>query len=212
MNRDSFVFRRSFYEALQLMPKEVQVEVYVAIVEYALNGIEPDNLSDLAQGMFILVRADIDSTFTRQNNGKKGASYGKLGGRPKNTEAKPAKVEKPAEVQKPAEMQKAPAPVYSLTLEQEIDYLRDDKLWNEPVCMKFRITADELDARLGEFLLQNQSERDGKPHTNINDAKRHFCSWMRKAYPISQRKTEPADDELPPPSYEFNGGFGGQDI
>lgn len=47
-------------------------------------------------------------------------------------------------------------------------------------------------------------------YDNINDAKRHFCSWMRKAY---TSHAEPEDaQELPPPSYEFNGGFGGQDV
>ena len=64
--------------------------------------------------------------------------------------------------------------------------------------------------RLASFLNHCRCEYEGKPHDNINDAKRHFCSWMRKAY---TSHTEPEDaQELPPPSYEFNGGFGGQDV
>lgn len=41
MARDSFVFYRSFFEAIKRMPPDVQTEVYPAIVEYALDGKEP---------------------------------------------------------------------------------------------------------------------------------------------------------------------------
>jgi hypothetical protein len=198
MERDSFVFYRSFYEALRLMPKEVQTEVYPAIVEYALNGREPEELSDIARAVFILVRPNIDSSVSRISNGKKGAPYGKLGGRP----AKKQETAVPTKEQ------------YTLTLEQEIDVLRNDSQWSEPVCMKFGVSADKLKEHLADFFLHCQSECDGKAHTGINDAKRHFCSWMRKAHPVStsQHKAQAADNELPPPSYEFNGGFGGQDV
>lgn len=50
MARDSFVFYRSFFEAIKRMPIEVQTEVYPALIEYALDGNEPKGLSDIAQG------------------------------------------------------------------------------------------------------------------------------------------------------------------
>ena len=38
MDRESFIFYRSFYEAIKCMPQDVQAEIYPAICEYALFG------------------------------------------------------------------------------------------------------------------------------------------------------------------------------
>ena len=35
MDRESFIFYRSFYEAIKCMPQDVQAEIYPAICEYA---------------------------------------------------------------------------------------------------------------------------------------------------------------------------------
>ena len=182
------------------MPSEVQAEIYPAIVEYALNGKEPKGLSDIAKGVFILIKPVMDANNARSEGGKKGKKFGKLGGRPaKNRAVSSAISDKPNVT-----------PGYTLTLEQEIEEMRADRSWNEPVCMQFHIREDELGKRLDSFLNHCRCEYEGKPHDNINDAKRHFCSWMRKAY---TSHAEPEDaQELPPPSYEFNGGFGGQDV
>lgn len=37
--RDSFVFYRSFYDAIKDLPRDVQGEIYTAIMEYSLYGI-----------------------------------------------------------------------------------------------------------------------------------------------------------------------------
>jgi len=203
MARDSFVFFRSFFEAIKRMPPEVQTEVYPAIVEYALDGKEPKGLSDIAQGVFILVKPNIDASITRYENGKKCAQFGKLGGRP-------PKKGKAASSAKPKGEVPVPSSDYTLTLQQEVEQMKADRTWNEPVCMQFHISTDDFNKRLDAFLNHCQCEYEGKPHKDINDAKRHFMSWSRKAYPPVERAD--TDDELPPPSYEFNGGFGGQDI
>lgn len=197
MARDSFVFYRSFFEAISLMPPEVQAEVYPALVEYALNGKEPKGLTDIAKGVFILIKPNIDASITRYENGKKCAKYGKLGGRPTKERNTASSAELPSN------------PEYTLSFEEEIEQMRSDRSWNEPVCMKFHLSADDLSKRLSDFLTHCKSEYVGKSHSDINDAKRHFCSWMRKAYAPVEHDS---DAELPPPSYEFNGGFGGQDI
>lgn len=186
------------------MPAEVQAEVYPAIVEYALNGKEPKGLSDIARGVFLLVKPNIDASNTRYENGKKCAQYGKLGGRP-------PKKGKAASSAKGAPSKPKPSTTdYNLTLEQEIADMKGDRSWNEPVCMQFHLTPEELCSRMDAFLTHCRCEYEGKPHKDYADAKRHFCSWMRKKYP--QSETEKADDQLPPPSYDFNGGFGGQDV
>lgn len=201
MARDSFVFYRSFFEAIKRMPIEVQTEVYPALIEYALDGKEPKGLSDIAHGVFILVKPNIDASVARKENGKK---FGKLGGRPpkkgKAASSAKAKGEVPA-----------PPSDYTLTLQQEIEQMKADRTWNEPVCMQFHISTDDFNKRLDAFFNHCQCEYEGKPHKDINDAKRHFMSWSRKAYtPVDVEHD--SDAELPPPSYEFNGGFGGQDI
>ena len=65
MARDSFIFYRSFLEAIKCMPSEVQAEIYPAIVEYALNGKEPKGLSDIAKGVFILIKPVMDANNAR---------------------------------------------------------------------------------------------------------------------------------------------------
>lgn len=200
MARDGFIFYRSFLEAIKCMPSDVQAEIYPAIVEYALNGKEPKGLSDIAKGVFILIKPVMDANNARSEGGKKGKKFGKLGGRPAKDRAVSSAISDKPNV----------TPGYTLTLEQEIEEMRADRSWNEPVCMQFHIREDELGKRLDSFLNHCRCEYEGKPHDNINDAKRHFCSWMRKAY---TSHAEPEDaQELPPPSYEFNGGFGGQDV
>ena len=57
--RDSFVFYRSFFEAIGLQKKNVQAEIYNAIADYALNGTEP-NLPPEAMGIFLLIRPRTD--------------------------------------------------------------------------------------------------------------------------------------------------------
>ena len=151
------------------------------------------------RGGFILVKPNIDASIARKENGKK---FGKLGGRP-------PKKGKTASSAKSKSEAPTPPSDYSLSLEQEIEQMKTDHTWNEPVCMQFHISADELAKRLDTFHNHCKCENDGKAHSNINDAKRHFCSWMRKAYTQIEHDS---DTELPPPSYEFNGGFGGQDI
>ena len=89
--------------------------------------------------------------------------------------------------------------------------MKADRTWNEPVCMQFHISTDDFNKRLDAFLNHCQCEYDGKPHKGLGDAKRHFVSWSRKAYTPVENEHD-SDAELPPPSYEFNGGFGGQDV
>ncbi len=76
--RESFVFYRSFYEALKDLPADIQLELFSAVMEYALYGIQPDNLSPIARGYMILMKPQIDANNRRFINGcrpkKKGTS------------------------------------------------------------------------------------------------------------------------------------------
>ena len=75
MERDSFVFYRSFYKALNGLPPDVHKEIITAICEYALDGTEPE-LDGISYTVFELIRPQIDANNKRYVNGAKG-------GRPK---------------------------------------------------------------------------------------------------------------------------------
>ncbi len=76
--RDSFVFYRSFYEAIcELSDKEI-ADTLKALSEYALNGIEP-NCSGIAKAIYIMAKPQLDANTKRYQNGTKG-------GRPNDSE------------------------------------------------------------------------------------------------------------------------------
>ena len=81
MVRDGFIFHRSYYEAIRDLPRDVQGEIYTAIMEYGLYGKETEQLKPIARSVFTLVKPLLDNNITKYENGKKG-------GRPK-TETKP---------------------------------------------------------------------------------------------------------------------------
>ena len=58
--RDSFIFYKSFYEAIKDLPRDIQGEVYTAIMEYSLYGITTENLKPVARSIFTLIKPQID--------------------------------------------------------------------------------------------------------------------------------------------------------
>lgn len=73
--RISFVFYRSFYDAVLLLEPKEQLETLLALCAYALDGIEPSFTGPPA-AVFAIARANLDANQRRYENGKKG-------GRPK---------------------------------------------------------------------------------------------------------------------------------
>lgn len=196
MDRESFIFYRSFYEAIKCMPTDVQAEIYPAICEYALFGKLPKNLSEVAKGMFTLIKPNIDVNTARFENGKKGGRKSRA--KKQTTTAEPA---------------------YTLTYEQEVEQMRSDEKWRKTICEDFNITAEEYEKRLSRFLdrCNEDKTRKGKEHhDSFVDCQSHLRYWMTKAYPAAQTNTEKKSDDDDPPfptsDYTFNGGFGGMDV
>lgn len=75
MAEDSFIFYRSFRDAISVMPPEQQLETLLAICDYALDGTEPD-LSGAPYAIFTIAKPVIRSNVEKRKNGRKG-------GRPK---------------------------------------------------------------------------------------------------------------------------------
>lgn len=72
--RDSFVFYRSFYEAIRELPRDVQGEIYTAIMEYSLYGRETEQLKPIARSVFVLIKPTLDANNARYLNAKKGGA------------------------------------------------------------------------------------------------------------------------------------------
>lgn len=135
-------------------------------------------------------------------------------------EVAPRKREPQPQVDTPAPKPKAgPAPLATpsftptqkVKLEDSITQLKEDTMWGEPVCMRYKIPdIAKLHSLIDNFreycLTYGETEHDDMKHV-----KRHFCQWLSKVQTKSQTKAV-----TPPPkssaNYEFNGGFGGKDI
>lgn len=74
--RDSFIFYRSFADAIKELEPNDRSALVDILMSYALDDVEPDCTGPV-KGMFLLIKPQIDANNRRYENGKKG-------GRPKN--------------------------------------------------------------------------------------------------------------------------------
>ena len=73
--RDSVVFYRSFFEAIQEEEDPVKrAQAYDAILAYALDDIEPEGLKGIGKAAFILARPQIDANNKKHRDGCKGGA------------------------------------------------------------------------------------------------------------------------------------------
>ena len=137
MIRDSFVFYRSYWSALKRLKVTERNALLLGIINYGLDGIEPD-LSAPLMAMFDLVKPQIDANNTRYENGKKGAKHGAKGGRPSNkpqqnpTETPKKPLENPKET--PTEPQTNPTetPNVNVNVNDNVNVNENDILSGKP--------------------------------------------------------------------------------
>ena len=60
IQRDSFIFYKSFYEAIKDLPRDVQLDVLNAIIEYGLCGVITKNLKPITQAILSLIKPQLD--------------------------------------------------------------------------------------------------------------------------------------------------------
>ena len=82
---DTYIFYRSFHEALSELDIKEYGKLMYAINEYALNQNEEkvNALSGTTKAFWTLIKPQIDANLRRREIGSKNAEYGKLGGRPR---------------------------------------------------------------------------------------------------------------------------------
>lgn len=74
MGAEKITFFKSYFDAVEGLPAEQYKEVLNAVFNYVFNDIEPENLSPLANGFFILMKPNIDTSLKRSASGKQGGS------------------------------------------------------------------------------------------------------------------------------------------
>ncbi len=88
--KDSIVIYKSFTDAIRKLPEEYQLEMWNAISDFSFTKNEPQFTNPINEGMWLLIRPQLDANAKRYRasikNGKKGSEHGKKGGRPSKTE------------------------------------------------------------------------------------------------------------------------------
>lgn len=72
---DGLIFYKSFYEAIELLETDEQLELYKAIPNYVFNNEEP-SFEGSKKAIWVLIKPQLLANLKKQKNGKKG-------GRPK---------------------------------------------------------------------------------------------------------------------------------
>lgn len=209
MERDYFIFYKSFYEAIKGLNKDIRLEVLTAIAEYGLYGETPAGLKPFASSIFTLVKPNLDACITRYNNGQKG-------GRPKAQTRKAAETELAAETVP----QPSPAPVETPTTSPDFPLSDDNAAWlavffddsNSEnltlVCKNFGFKSKDIPRlrTLAEVVVA-EWELSHTQHHDYSDWSRHLIASMR----IKNRNSDIPPSAPAPEDYTFGGGFGGQD-
>lgn len=132
--RSQFTFYRSYWEAIQMLPKKERLAVYEAISAYALNGSAPA-LSGAAATVFILVKPTLDTGRRKAEIGKKGGSKAKANGKQDGSkaEAKPKQNESNEKANgKQTESEKENEIEVEIEIEKELEIEKDSLKKSKP--------------------------------------------------------------------------------
>ena len=211
MERESFVFYRSFYEGIKELPRDIQGEVLTAIMEYGLNGVTTENQKPITKAMFALIKPQLDANNQRFENGRLGAEHGKKGGRPRK--------EKPQENpnQTPKKPQENPNQtpnvndnvnvndnddkdasaitdekkyyssdngVIKSISELKRDYLNDENLCNAIIKNLKVIDKNMISEQLEAF--NQHLELQGERLKEVRDYRSHFKNWLKKRQEVAK--------------------------
>lgn len=98
-DRQGFVMLSSYYEAIRTLEDSHRLALYDAIMAYVFDDREPQGMQGPAQGMFSLIKPNIDSSLrhyeARKRNGQKGGRPSKQKPSQNQAETKPEPNPKP---------------------------------------------------------------------------------------------------------------------
>ena len=75
LNRGQFTFYRSFWEAVKALPKKDRLPILEAIISYALDGADPQNISQRHITVFFGLKPTIDRDIRESKEGRRCSEY-----------------------------------------------------------------------------------------------------------------------------------------
>ena len=148
--RDSFIFYRSFYEAINHLPEDQQLQIYKAIASYSLDFKEV-NLKGISNAIFTLIKPQLEANKKRYLNGIKGAEHGVKGGKPKT----PKKPQTNPKLTPNVNVNVNPNVECKLINENKNIILPNfikDNLWSEFLAMRKKLKAPNTEMALNRIL------------------------------------------------------------
>lgn len=216
MAREKITFHTSWLTAVKALPKEMQGEALLALLDYATEGsCDIDN--GLISAIVIMAKSQIDADNTRYENGCKGGAPRKNSNAQKTTENNRKQPNDNRKQPKTTENNRSAESVdlggtiggtSTTTIREnklnnnyktddvEVDdlcaHLRAETTWVEAVCMNLHKDPAYIQQRIEEFCTEQKVQ--GVTTKSLGDAKRHFRSWLRKVEQIEaeqSRRGEP---------------------
>ena len=68
---EGLIFYKSFFEAIETLPKREQLEIYRAIPDYVFNEKEP-NLKGMQKTIWVLIKPQLKANIQKRKNGQRG--------------------------------------------------------------------------------------------------------------------------------------------
>ncbi|MBS9774738.1 MAG: hypothetical protein KGV59_06240 [Tenacibaculum sp.] len=169
MKRDSFVFYKSWLNVIKDLPKDVQLEIYHAIMEYAINGNLVE-LKPMAKVAFAFIKQDIDRDTEKYISiVERNRENGKKGGRPK-TQKTQVVIEKPKKADNDNNNSNNNGDFSNAVLTNP-QYL-------EVTAMQLKTNTDTIKHYLSKF--DKHLIQIGEVKQTEREFKQHFTYWLNK--------------------------------
>lgn len=189
MNRESFVFYKSFYEAIKDCDDEIKLKLFIAICEFALYHKEI-KINGIAKSLFTLMKPNIEANYIKYMNGCKG---GNRKGNINNPNGNNQYTNKEINLDNQEDNQKD---------NQRINYVNETETEDE-LMNKMMLTEKDILFRLPlskTNTYKDISEKDIKyyeelyPNVDINQEFRNMIGWLNSN--PKKRKTKKGIDKF----------------
>lgn len=168
--REGFVFYRSYVEAIRELPADQMKRIFLAIADYALDGIETEDEDPTVNMVMCLVKPQIDANTRRYRNGTKG-------GRPK-------KAEEPEPVKQEPRQKPAKAGCEAILLNDGSEWQPDEDEYAEYVRLFPGVNVGEEFVKMRSWSIANGSKRKTR-----NGIRRFVHNWLSKEQDRATAKT-----------------------
>ena len=158
MNKDSFIFYRSFYEAISALDDEDRLQLFDAICELALNQSETE-LKPIPKAMFTLIKPQLEANNKRFENGKKG-------GRPRKEQNQSETENKPNENQN--ETKAEPNKNVNVNVNENVNSNENQNVNSKEVTIS-QLEAGEVANYLADKIISEKPDAKIKPEKWVPD-------------------------------------------